>query len=64
VTLAICWSLAPLILYPAQSFSVGDRGDLDNWGLTLVAALIVVWVSSVMRRGQQRAARAADLAER
>jgi len=64
VTLAICWSLAPLILYPGQSFSVGDRGDLDRWGLTLVAALIVVWVSIVMRRGQQRAARAADLAER
>ena len=64
VTLAICWSLAPLILYPGQSFSVSDRGDLDRWGLTLVAALIVVWVSIVMRRGQQRAARAADLAER
>jgi GAF domain-containing protein/anti-sigma regulatory factor (Ser/Thr protein kinase) len=64
VTLAIGWSLAPLILYPEQSFSVRDRDDLERWGLSLVAALVVVWVSIVMRRGQKRAATAADVAER
>ncbi len=64
ITLAIGWLLAPFVLYPEQSFSLRDGDDLDRWGLSLVAALVVVWVSIVMRRGQQRAARAADLAER
>ncbi|HEU0248303.1 MAG TPA: SpoIIE family protein phosphatase [Gaiellaceae bacterium] len=64
LTLAIAWSLAPLILYPERSFNVSNREDLDRWGLSLVAALAVVWVSLVMRRGQKRAATAADVAER
>ena len=64
VTLAIGWSLAPFILYPDQTFSVRDPDDLERWGLSLVAALVVVWVSIVMRRGQKRAATAAEVAER
>jgi GAF domain-containing protein/anti-sigma regulatory factor (Ser/Thr protein kinase) len=64
LTLALAWSLAPFILYPDEAFSLGNRDDLDRWGLSLVAALAVVWVSLVMRRGQKRAATAADLAER
>ncbi|MGH3066278.1 MAG: SpoIIE family protein phosphatase [Gaiellaceae bacterium] len=64
IALAIGWSLSPFVLYPEHSFSFSDRDDLDRWGLGLAAALAVVWVSIVMRRGQQRAAQAADTAER
>jgi serine phosphatase RsbU (regulator of sigma subunit)/anti-sigma regulatory factor (Ser/Thr protein kinase) len=64
ITLAIGWSLAPFVLYPDRTFSFREPDDLDRWALSLVAALAVVWVSLVMRRGQTRAATAADLAER
>ncbi|HSF61161.1 MAG TPA: SpoIIE family protein phosphatase [Gaiellaceae bacterium] len=64
ITLTIGWSLAPFVLYADRAFSFKDPDDLDRWGLSLVAALAVVWVSLVMRRGQERAATAADVAER
>ena len=54
ITLTIGWSLAPFVLYADRAFSFKDPDDLDRWGLSLVAALAVVWVSLVMRRGQER----------
>ncbi len=63
LTVVIAWALAPVFLYPNGSFSFRDGEDLDRWGVGLVVALVVVWVSVVMRRGQERAATAAIAAE-
>ena len=63
LTVVVAWGLAPVFLYPNGSFSFRDGEDLDRWGVGLVVALLVVWVSVVMRRGQERAATAAIAAE-
>ena len=63
LTIAVAWGLAPLLLYPDTSFSPSNDQDASRWGISLAVALVVVWVSYVMRRGQQRAASAATAAE-
>ncbi len=58
---ALGWSLSPFVLTRADSIGFED-GEV-RWTTSLVVALIVVWVSLVMRRGQERAATAAIAAE-
>jgi serine phosphatase RsbU (regulator of sigma subunit)/anti-sigma regulatory factor (Ser/Thr protein kinase) len=64
VALAIAWSLGPFLLVPeGRSSGLHSRDDLLRWGVPLLVALMIVWISLVMRRGQQRAATAAVVAE-
>jgi serine phosphatase RsbU (regulator of sigma subunit)/anti-sigma regulatory factor (Ser/Thr protein kinase) len=64
LAIAIGWSLAPFLLF-AEGDSPGlhDQDDFFTWGVPLAVALVVFWVSVIMRRGQQRAATAAVVAE-
>jgi K+-sensing histidine kinase KdpD len=64
VALAIAWALGPFLLVPhGRPTGIHSRDDLLRWGVPLVVALMIVWISFVMRRGQQRAATAAIEAE-
>ena len=64
VSLVIGWSVGPFLLVASGSRAgLHTRDDLLRWSIPLGVALIVVWVSLVMRRGQQRAATAAVAAE-
>jgi serine phosphatase RsbU (regulator of sigma subunit)/anti-sigma regulatory factor (Ser/Thr protein kinase) len=58
------WSLA-FVIFVGEPASIdrGDDDDLLRWGATVIVALGVAWVSIVMRRGRERAATAADVAE-
>lgn len=58
LVVGIEWSLSRLVVSPADGF-VFEEHDEYRWAASLIVALIVVWVSLVMRRGQQRAATAA-----
>ena len=61
LTIVLCWSLSPVVM---SSGGIGvDGEDAIRWVASLVVALLVVWVSLVMRRGQQRAESAAVEAE-
>jgi GAF domain-containing protein/anti-sigma regulatory factor (Ser/Thr protein kinase) len=62
LAVVIGWSLSPALLTRADGFGF-ERYDDYRWTISLVVALVVVWVSLVMRRGQQRAATAAVAAE-
>ncbi len=61
VTVVLSWSLSPLLM--SQGGIVVEDSDAVRWVSSLVVALIVVWVSLVMRRGRQRAVTAAVEAE-
>ncbi len=61
VAIVIGWSLSPLLVTSRLGFAEND--DV-RWAVSLVVALVVVWVSFVMRRGQERAATAAAAAEK
>jgi serine phosphatase RsbU (regulator of sigma subunit)/anti-sigma regulatory factor (Ser/Thr protein kinase) len=64
VTLAISWSLGPFLLTAhGRPTGIHNRDDLLRWGVPLVVALMIVWISLVMRRGHERAATAAVEAE-
>ena len=55
------WSLSPL-MSESPGFDLAEQ-DEARWATSLAVGLLVVWVSLVMRRGQQRAATAAVEAE-
>jgi serine phosphatase RsbU (regulator of sigma subunit)/anti-sigma regulatory factor (Ser/Thr protein kinase) len=57
---ALGWSLSPLVMSQA---GFGFEEQEIRWASSLVVALVVVWVSVVMRRAQARAATAAVAAE-
>ena len=59
---ALGWSLSPFVLTRADTIAFEDQDEV-RWATSLVVGLIVVWVSLVMRRGQERAATAAVAAE-
>jgi GAF domain-containing protein/anti-sigma regulatory factor (Ser/Thr protein kinase) len=61
LTVVLCWSLSPIVM--AEGDVVVEGSDAVRWVSSLVVALIVVWVSLVMRRGRQRAETAAVEAE-
>jgi len=61
LTVVLCWSLSPLVM--SEGGVVVEGADAVRWVTSLVVALIVVWVSLVMRRGRQRAETAAVEAE-
>jgi serine phosphatase RsbU (regulator of sigma subunit)/anti-sigma regulatory factor (Ser/Thr protein kinase) len=64
LTIAIGWSIAPFLLRAeGESAGFDDREEFLTWAAPLVVALVVVWVSVAMRRGQERAATAAVAAE-
>jgi serine phosphatase RsbU (regulator of sigma subunit)/anti-sigma regulatory factor (Ser/Thr protein kinase) len=63
LAVVVAWGLAPLLLYSEDSFSFENDDHARRWGVSLAAGLIVVWISLVMRRGQERAASAAFAAE-
>jgi serine phosphatase RsbU (regulator of sigma subunit)/anti-sigma regulatory factor (Ser/Thr protein kinase) len=64
LSIALCWT-------GALALVVADRDALDmsrseawgQWGVGLGVALVMIWVSVVLRRGRARAAEAADVAE-
>ena len=56
------WSLSPLLMSESPGFDLAEQ-DEARWATSLVVGLLVVWVSLVMRRGQQRAVTAAVEAE-
>jgi GAF domain-containing protein/anti-sigma regulatory factor (Ser/Thr protein kinase) len=62
VTVAVAWSLGPSVL-TGTSFVALEENDQFLWASSLIVGLIVVWVSLVMRRGQERAVSAAVAAE-
>jgi GAF domain-containing protein/anti-sigma regulatory factor (Ser/Thr protein kinase) len=61
LAVACTWALAPFVL--ETEASPVDRDAAYRWSIGLACALAIVWVSLVMRRGQQRAATAAVAAE-
>jgi GAF domain-containing protein/anti-sigma regulatory factor (Ser/Thr protein kinase) len=61
LAVAICWSGAAVML--SNRPLAFDEQDEFVWTTSLVVGLVVVWVSLVMRRGQERAASAAVAAE-
>ncbi|MGH3134486.1 MAG: GAF domain-containing protein, partial [Gaiellaceae bacterium] len=63
VAVVVGWFLC-LVSFVGEpgSFDVGDE-DVLSWAVALIVALGVLWVSAVMRRGRERAAIAADVAE-
>jgi serine phosphatase RsbU (regulator of sigma subunit)/anti-sigma regulatory factor (Ser/Thr protein kinase) len=64
LALAIGWSVAPFLLIgEGEAAGLHNEDDLFKWGVPLAVGLIVVWVSVIMRRGQERAATAAVAAE-
>ena len=63
LAVALGWSLG-FAWFAGEALVDGSRQEeLVAWGVSLAVALGVVWVSYVMRRGQQRAATAATQAE-
>ncbi len=62
LTVILGWSLSPLLMTDSPSFDLAEQDEL-RWVTSLVVGLLVVWVSLVMRRGQERAASAAVEAE-
>ena len=56
------WSLSPLLMSESPGFDLAEQ-DEARWASSLAVGLLVVWVSLVMRRGQQRAVSAAVEAE-
>ncbi len=64
VCVAIAWSVAyVLFVGDAVAVDTGTDDELLLWAASLIVALGVVWISLVMRRGQERAASAAVAAE-
>ncbi len=64
LALAIAWSVAPFLLIgEGEPAGLNNQDDFFMWGVPLAVALIVVWVSVIMRRGQERAVTAAVAAE-
>ena len=64
VALVIGWAIGPFLLVAHnRPAGIHSRDDLLRWGVPLLVALMIVWISIVMRRGQQRAATAAVEAE-
>ena len=64
VALVVGWTLGPFLLVAhRRPAGIHNRDDLLRWGVPLLVALMIVWISLVMRRGQQRAAMAAVEAE-
>jgi serine phosphatase RsbU (regulator of sigma subunit)/anti-sigma regulatory factor (Ser/Thr protein kinase) len=62
--LVVAWAVAPFMLIAHdRPAGIHNRDDLLRWGVPLLVALMIVWISFVMRRGQQRAATAAVEAE-
>ena len=60
LAIAISWSFAPfLVIGEGDPTGLQDEDDVFAWGVPLAVALVVVWVSIIMRRGQHRAATAA-----
>ncbi|HSI97099.1 MAG TPA: GAF domain-containing protein, partial [Gaiellaceae bacterium] len=63
LAVVVGWSLAFAVFVGEKTFDVSSEGELVGWGVALVVALGVVWVSFAMRRGHERAASAAGVAE-
>ena len=64
VALLIAWSVGPFLLTAdGRPDGIHNQDDFLRWGVPLLVALMIVWVSLVMRRGHQRAATAAFEAE-
>ena len=63
VAVLLGWALAFVLFVGEDALDTSSEEELVRWGVSLAAAMGVVWVSFVMRRGQERAASAADLAE-
>jgi GAF domain-containing protein/anti-sigma regulatory factor (Ser/Thr protein kinase) len=61
LTVVLSWSLSPVVM--SEGRFVVEDSDAVRWVTSLVVALVVVWVSLVMRRGRQRAVTAAVEAE-
>jgi GAF domain-containing protein/anti-sigma regulatory factor (Ser/Thr protein kinase) len=62
LTVVIAWSLSPVV--QTRSAGIGfEENDAFLWWISLGVGLLVVWMSLVMRRGQERAATAAVAAE-
>ena len=53
------WTVTP----PTKSFEATSRADLVRWAASLVASAVVAFVAFGMRRGHERAARAAEREE-
>ena len=62
LTAVLGWSLSPLLMSRSPGFDLAEQ-DEARWVTSLVVGLLVVWVSLVMRRAQERAATAAVEAE-
>jgi len=64
LALLVGWTIGPFLLIAnGRRAGIHDRDDLLRWGVPLLVALMIVWISFVMRRGQERAAAAAVEAE-
>jgi serine phosphatase RsbU (regulator of sigma subunit)/anti-sigma regulatory factor (Ser/Thr protein kinase) len=63
LALAIGWAIGPFLLASGSQSGLHTRDDLLRWAIPLGVALMVVWISLVMRRAQHRAATAAVAAE-
>lgn len=63
VAIVVGWALAFATFVGDDALDLSGEGDLLRWGVALVTALVVVWVSYLMRRGHERAATAAGAAE-
>jgi serine phosphatase RsbU (regulator of sigma subunit)/anti-sigma regulatory factor (Ser/Thr protein kinase) len=56
LAIALGWGLGLLLFVgPAGHPSTGSNGDYVRWGVPLVVAVAVVWVSILMRMGRERA---------
>jgi serine phosphatase RsbU (regulator of sigma subunit) len=64
VTLVIGWSIGPFLLVGMGMRSgIHSEDDFLRWAVPLGVGLMVVWIYLLLRRGQQRAATAAMVAE-
>ncbi len=64
VTLCVGWAIGPFLLVASGSEAgFHSRDDVLRWAIPLAVALVIVWISVVMRRAQQFAATAAIAAE-
>lgn len=62
LAVVVGWSLGPIVMSRGEGVGLDAEDELP-WVTSLIVALVVVWVSLIMRRGQERAATAAVEAE-
>jgi serine phosphatase RsbU (regulator of sigma subunit)/anti-sigma regulatory factor (Ser/Thr protein kinase) len=64
VTMTTCWAAGYVVfLGDPEAIDAGTRDERLRWGLALLAALGVVWVAALLRRGRERAATAVVAAQ-